>query len=128
MKNKIVSPDEAAAILRDGDTVSVSGFVGTGTPDAAYLVSAFGEDLLMTMQLNVRRFVVVYSVPVTLPIGSSTIAPHFERWATGAHFTSEYRVVDGLPIATRREVFARIGRLVTPIPVLSATLEPVGIR
>ena len=33
MKNKIVSPDEAAAILRDGDTVSVSGFVGTGTPD-----------------------------------------------------------------------------------------------
>jgi hypothetical protein len=56
----------------------------TGTPDAAYLVNAFGEDLLMTMQLNVRRFVVVYSVPVTLPIGSSTIAPHFERWATGA--------------------------------------------
>jgi hypothetical protein len=56
----------------------------TGTPDAAYLVSAFGEDLLMTVQLNVRRFVVVYSVPVTLPIGSSTIAPHFERWATGA--------------------------------------------
>jgi len=33
VKNKIVSPDEAAAILRDGDTVSVSGFVGTGTPD-----------------------------------------------------------------------------------------------
>ena len=33
MKDKIVSPDEAAAIIRDGDTVSVSGFVGTGTPD-----------------------------------------------------------------------------------------------
>jgi propionate CoA-transferase len=33
VKNKIVSPDEAAAIIRDGDTVSVSGFVGTGTPD-----------------------------------------------------------------------------------------------
>ena len=33
MKNKIVSPDEAAAILRDGDTVSISGFVGIGTPD-----------------------------------------------------------------------------------------------
>jgi hypothetical protein len=56
----------------------------TGTSDAAYLVNAFGEDLLMKMQLNVRRFVVVYSVPVVLPIGSSTIAPHFERWATGA--------------------------------------------
>jgi propionate CoA-transferase len=33
VKNKIVSPDEAAAILRDGDTVSISGFVGIGTPD-----------------------------------------------------------------------------------------------
>ena len=33
MKDKFVSPDEAAAIVRDGDTVSVSGFVGTGTPD-----------------------------------------------------------------------------------------------
>jgi propionate CoA-transferase len=33
MKNKIVSPAEAAAIVRSGDTVSVSGFVGIGTPD-----------------------------------------------------------------------------------------------
>ncbi len=33
MKNKIVSPAEAAAIIRTGDTVSVAGFVGIGTPD-----------------------------------------------------------------------------------------------
>ena len=33
MKNKIVSADEAAAIVRDGDTVATSGFVGIGTPD-----------------------------------------------------------------------------------------------
>ena len=33
LKNKIVSVDEAIAIIRDGDTVSVSGFVGIGTPD-----------------------------------------------------------------------------------------------
>nr|WP_282572180.1 acyl CoA:acetate/3-ketoacid CoA transferase [Roseomonas acroporae] len=33
MKDKIVSPEEAAAIIRDGDTVCVSGFVGSGTPD-----------------------------------------------------------------------------------------------
>ncbi|EWY42747.1 hypothetical protein N825_02530 [Skermanella stibiiresistens SB22] len=56
----------------------------TGTSDAAYLIHAFGEDLLMKMQLNVRRFVVLYSIPVQKPIGSSTVAPHFERWATGA--------------------------------------------
>ena len=33
LKNKIVSVDEAIAIIRDGDTVAVSGFVGIGTPD-----------------------------------------------------------------------------------------------
>src|SRR5260221_6380933 len=33
MKNKIVSATEAIAIIRDGDTVASSGFVGSGTPD-----------------------------------------------------------------------------------------------
>jgi propionate CoA-transferase len=33
VKNKIVSSAEAIAIIRDGDTVAFSGFVGTGTPD-----------------------------------------------------------------------------------------------
>ena len=33
MRNKIVSSAEAAAIIRNGDTVSISGFVGIGTPD-----------------------------------------------------------------------------------------------
>jgi len=34
MKDKIVSADEAVALIRDGDAVSCSGFVGIGTPDA----------------------------------------------------------------------------------------------
>ena len=33
MKNKLVSPAEAVAIIRSGDTVACSGFVGSGTPD-----------------------------------------------------------------------------------------------
>jgi propionate CoA-transferase len=33
MNNKIVSPAEAVAIIRAGDTVSIAGFVGIGTPD-----------------------------------------------------------------------------------------------
>jgi propionate CoA-transferase len=33
MSNKIVSPAEAAAVIRAGDTVSIAGFVGIGTPD-----------------------------------------------------------------------------------------------
>ena len=37
LTNKIVSADEAAAVIRDGDTVSSSGFVGIGTPDELIL-------------------------------------------------------------------------------------------
>jgi propionate CoA-transferase len=37
LKNKIVSADEAIAIIRDGDTLCVSGFVGIGTPDELIL-------------------------------------------------------------------------------------------
>ena len=33
MKNKIVSATDAVAIIRDGDTIACSGFVGSGTPD-----------------------------------------------------------------------------------------------
>ena len=37
MKNKVVSAAEAIAIVRDGDTIAFSGFVGTGTPDELIL-------------------------------------------------------------------------------------------
>ena len=37
LKNKIVSADEAIAIIRDGDMVCISGFVGIGTPDELIL-------------------------------------------------------------------------------------------
>ncbi|MFO0580596.1 MAG: acyl CoA:acetate/3-ketoacid CoA transferase [Polyangia bacterium] len=37
MKNKIVSADEAIAIVRSGDTLCNSGFVGNGTPDELLL-------------------------------------------------------------------------------------------
>ena len=40
MKNKIVSPAEAAAIIRAGDTVSIAGFVGIGTPDELLIAIA----------------------------------------------------------------------------------------
>jgi propionate CoA-transferase len=46
MKNKIVSPAEAVAIIRDGDTIACSGFVGIGTPDE--LVIALEKRFLAT--------------------------------------------------------------------------------
>ena len=43
MKDKIVTADEAIELIRDGDAVCCSGFVGIGTPD----------DLIMALE---RRF------------------------------------------------------------------------
>jgi len=45
---KIVSPDEAVAVIRDGDTVCTSGFVGIGTPDE--LILALERRFLDTRQ------------------------------------------------------------------------------
>jgi propionate CoA-transferase len=46
MKNKIVSADEAVALIRPGDTLANSGFVGTGTPDE--LLAALERRFLTT--------------------------------------------------------------------------------
>lgn len=46
MKNKIVSADEAVAIVQEGDTLCSSGFVGTGTPDE--LIAALERRFLST--------------------------------------------------------------------------------
>jgi hypothetical protein len=48
-------------------------------------------------------------------------------WARGAHFTSDYETIKGLPVATRRHVYARIGRRAMPIPLLFARIEPVDV-
>lgn len=46
VKNKIISADDAIAIMRDGDTLCTSGFVGTGTPDE--LLAALARSFLET--------------------------------------------------------------------------------
>lgn len=63
-----------------------------------------------------------------LLVRNDYIANVVGAWAQGAHFTEEYREVNGLPIATRRNVFVRLGRLATPIPVLFAELKPIQVN
>jgi propionate CoA-transferase len=46
MRTKLVSPEEATAIIRDGDTVACSGFVGCGTPEE--LIAAIETRFLAT--------------------------------------------------------------------------------
>ena len=55
-----------------------------GASDATYLVTAFGDELLMQLQLNVHRLVVVYRVPALDALDASTLAVRLERWRIGA--------------------------------------------
>jgi hypothetical protein len=55
-----------------------------GASDATYLVEAFGDELLMQLQLNVYRFVVVYRVPALDALDASTLAVQLDRWRIGA--------------------------------------------
>ena len=55
-----------------------------GASDATYLVNAFGDELLMQLQLNVHRLVVVYRMPALDALDASTLAVRLERWRLGA--------------------------------------------
>ena len=55
-----------------------------GASDATYLVNAFGDELLMQLQLNVHRLVVVYRVPAVDALDASTLAVRLEHWRIGA--------------------------------------------
>ena len=37
LANKIISADDAVAVIQDGDTVAIQGFVGIGVPDELIL-------------------------------------------------------------------------------------------
>ncbi len=55
-----------------------------GASDATQIVNAFGDELLMQLQLNVDRLVVVYRVPALDALDASTLAVRLERWRIGA--------------------------------------------
>jgi hypothetical protein len=55
-----------------------------GASDCTYLVAAFGDSLVLQIQLNVHRFVVVYRVPVREALDAASLQPRLERWRIGA--------------------------------------------
>ena len=55
-----------------------------GASDATYLINSFDDELLMQLQLNVHRLVVVYRVPALDALDADTLAVRLERWRLGA--------------------------------------------
>ena len=47
-------------------------------------MKAFDEELLMQLQLNVHRLVVVYRVPALDALDAATLAVRLDRWRIGA--------------------------------------------
>ncbi len=55
-----------------------------GASDATYMVQAFDDELLMQLQVNVYRLVVVYRVPALGALDASSLAVQLDRWRLGA--------------------------------------------
>ena len=60
-----------------------------GASDATYLINAFGEELLMQLQLNVHRLVGVYRVPALDALDASTLAVRLCQSPANFHGVSE---------------------------------------
>jgi len=78
-----------------------------GASDCTYLVHAFGDALLVQVQLNVHRLVVVYRVPAVHALDVAGLEPRLERWRIGAQhagWTVGWRDALGLREANQRYV------------------------
>ena len=76
-----------------------------GASDATYIVNAFGDELLMQLQLNVHRLVVAYSVPRSmrsmLVLGSSQMIQFIRLRAAHRAVSSQSDVNHLLLLSTR---------------------------
>lgn len=70
--------------LREAARARVASRHVDGASDAFYLVEAFGDALMVQIQLNVDRFVVVYRIPAVDGVDAEALRPRFAMWQRGA--------------------------------------------
>jgi hypothetical protein len=91
-----------------------------GASDATYLINAFGEELLMQLQLNVHRLVVVYRVPALDALDASSLA---YVWNVGVSAPSmpAGSSAGGIPRlpTTRAAVLSKLIAMPLPVPIFS---------
>ena len=73
------------------------------------------------------RVQTVYFAPDGLIVRHDYVADIVGGFARGAHFWREYVAVEGIPIATRRTVYVRLGRRPLPVVALDAHFAPPSI-
>ncbi len=69
----------------------------------------------------------VYFAADGLIVRHDYVADIAGAWARGAHFWRDYLTVGGIPLATRRTVYARLGRRPLPIVALDAHFDPPSV-
>lgn len=69
----------------------------------------------------------VYFAPEGLIIRHDYVADIVGSVARGAHFWRDYLTVEGIPIASRRTVYVRLGRQALPIVALDAHFDPPSV-
>jgi propionate CoA-transferase len=131
VKNKIVSAADAVAIVRDGDTIACSGFVGAGTPEA--LIRALEARFLATEAPKDLTLVFAAAPGDGKDAGLNRLAhPGLVRRAIGGHWSLVPKLarlaVDGaieawnLPLGTLSQLFRDIAGH------RAGTLTKVGLR
>src|SRR6266850_8398201 len=131
MKNKVVTRAQAAALIRDGDTVAFSGFVGTGTPEA--LIVGLEERFQATQAPRDLTFVFAAAPGDGKDRGLNRLAREgLVKRAIGGHWSLVPKLsamaVDGrieaynLPLGTLSQLFRDIAGH------RAGTLTKVGLR
>jgi hypothetical protein len=92
-----------------------------GASDATYLINAFGEELLMQLQLNVHRLVVVYRLLALDALDFSTLAVRLKRWRIGARMPDGNSAGANRPLPAIRAAVCRNIAMPLPETIFSKT-------
>ena len=120
MKHKLVSADQALALVRDGDTVAFSGFVGTGTPEA--LIGALEARFRQSGSPQGLTFVFAAAPGDGKTRGLNRLAHEsLVRRAVGGHWSLVPRLAE-LAVSGRIEAYN------LPLGVISQLFREIGAR
>jgi propionate CoA-transferase len=118
MKHKLVTADQALALVRDGDTIAFSGFVGTGTPEA--LIGALEKRFVQSGGPKGLTFVFAAAPGDGKTRGLNRLAHEgLVRRAVGGHWSLVPKLAE-LAVAGRIEAYN------LPLGVVSQLFREIG--